>query len=426
MPRALVSFTSLYAATLLMLLGSGLLSTYLALRLSANEVADIWIGSLMAANYLGLVIGGKLGHKLIARVGHVRAYVACGGLVTAAVLLHGLIDNLGAWFVLRLLVGLCMMCQYMVIESWLNEQADSQQRGMVFSGYMAAVYLGLVLGQLALGLESGLGIEVLLWVAICFALALVPVAVTRRMHPAPLVPAPLEPLFFVKRIPQSLITVAVSGLVTGAFYGLGPVYASAAGLDTAQVGQFMGVCILAGLVAQWPLGKLSDRIDRARLIRYNALLLLLACVPLLLIKEPGFLLLLLMAFAIGLLQFTLYPLAVALANDHVEAERRVSLTAMLLVTFALGACAGPLLVGGLMAFFGNSTLYGFSLVCAALLALLIRPQAVTGEHQVAEAPLQHQGMPPLIGSSPLVAALDPRVDEAVVQEQMVDQQPPAS
>ena len=49
-----------------------------------------------------------------------------------------------------MLVGLGMMCQYMVIESWLNEQAEARQRGLVFSGYMAASYLGLILGQLTL------------------------------------------------------------------------------------------------------------------------------------------------------------------------------------------------------------------------------------------------------------------------------------
>ena len=98
------SFSSLYIATVLMLLGSGLLSTYLALRL-AESGEGVWAGALMAANYFGLVLGGKIGHRLIARVGHIRAYVACAGVVTAAVLGHGLLDWLPAWLVLR--VGFC-------------------------------------------------------------------------------------------------------------------------------------------------------------------------------------------------------------------------------------------------------------------------------------------------------------------------------
>ena len=144
------SFRALYFASLMMLIGSGLLSTYLALRLAADNVDGLWIGALMAANYCGLVLGGKLGHRLIARVGHIRAYATCAGIVGAAVLCHGLTDWLPAWLLLRLIVGLGMMCQYMVIESWLNEQADAKQRGVVFSLYMIASYLGLMLGQLIL------------------------------------------------------------------------------------------------------------------------------------------------------------------------------------------------------------------------------------------------------------------------------------
>ncbi|PAU63518.1 MFS transporter [Pseudomonas sp. PIC25] len=429
MRRIWKSFRALYFATLLMLLGSGLLSTYLALRLAADKVDGLWVGALMAANYIGLVLGGKQGHRLIARVGHIRAYVACAGAVTAAVLGHGLIDWLPAWLFLRMLVGLGMMCQYMVIESWLNEQAAASQRGQVFAGYMTASYLGLILGQLVLVVHPTLGLELLMLVALCFALCLVPVAVTRKIHPAPLHPAPLEPRFFLQRVPQSLTTTLVSGLLIGAFYGLAPLYATRQGLSTEQVGLFMGACILAGLVVQWPLGWLSDRSDRAVLIRGCALLLTLIALPLAIMPSVALLLLLPMGFLVSLLQFSLYPLAVAFSNDHVEGERRVSLTAMLLVTFGVGASIGPLLAGVLMKYFGANMLYAFFSFCALILVWRIRPDKVTHQHQVEDAPLHHIPMPD-IASSPLVAALDPRVDEQVVQEQMQSapepQEPPAA
>lgn len=411
------SFRSLYFATLLMLLGSGLLSTYLALRL-AETVDGLWVGAMMAANYFGLVLGGKIGHRLIARVGHIRAYVACAGGVTAAVLGHGLVEWIPFWLLLRVLVGLGMMCQYMVIESWLNEQAEARQRGLVFSGYMAASYLGLILGQLALVLHPALGLELLMLVALCFALCLVPVALTRRLHPAPLHPAPLELRFFMKRVPLSLTTIGVAGLLIGSFYGLAPLYATRMGLGTEEVGVFMGSCILAGLLVQWPLGWLSDRYDRVRLIRGGSLLLLLTALPLAVLPQVWLGLLIAVGFLASLMLFSLYPLAVALANDHVEPERRVSLTAMLLVTFGVGACVGPLLTGVLMRFYGANMLYAVFVVCALVLVWRIRPEVVTHLHQVEDAPLQHLAMPGNVASSPLVAALDPRVDEQVVQEQM--------
>ena len=301
MSHALMAFSSLYFATLLMLLGSGLLSTYLGLYLSAREVSEIWIGVLMTGYYAGLVLGASVGHRLIARVGHIRAFVA-------------------------------MMCQYMVLESWLNEQAESHQRGMVFASYMVVTFLGLVLGQVVFTVMPELQIEHLLFVAMCFSLCLVPVAVTKQIHPAPLHPAPLKVKLFVQRIPQALTTVAVSGLMLGAFYGMAPVFAKTEGLTTSQIGVFMAVTICAGLMAQWPAGWLSDRVDRSHLIQLNAIVLTGVALLMALDLLPGMALMVLTAI-FGFLVFTLYPLAVALANDHVEPDDRVPLSAMLLVTF---------------------------------------------------------------------------------------------
>jgi len=411
-------FRALYFASLMMLIGSGLLSTYLALRLAAEHVDSLWVGALMASNYFGLVLGGKVGHRLIARVGHIRAYATCAGIVGAAVLGHGLIDWLPAWLFLRMIVGLGMMCQYMVIESWLNEQAEAKQRGVVFSGYMIASYLGLILGQMILVLHPALGLELLMAVAMCFALCLVPVAMTRRIHPAPLHPAPLEPRFFMKRVPQSLTTVLGAGIIVGSFYGLAPLYASQQGLTTEQVGLFMGCCIFAGFLVQWPLGWISDRYDRAVLIRSIAFMLALASLPLAIMSHAPLEVLFASGFMVSLLQFCLYPLAVAFSNDHIEGDRRVSLTAMLLMTYGIGASIGPLVAGVLMKLFGSHMLYAFFSFFALMLVWRIRPKAVTNLHQVEDAPLQHVVMPEAM--SPLGAALDPRVDEQIVLDQMCD------
>ncbi|WP_042956333.1 MFS transporter, partial [Pseudomonas syringae] len=209
-----------------------------------------------------------------------------------------------------------------------------------------------------------------------------------------------------------------AGLIIGSFYGLAPVYAAEQGLSTEQVGLFMGCCILAGFLVQWPLGLLSDRYDRSVLMRIFAAALVVASLPLALFPSVPVEVLFGVGFLASLMQFCLYPLAVAFANDHVEAERRVSLTAMLLMTYGIGASIGPLAAGVIMKVFGGHMLYAFVCGAAAILVLLIRPKAVTHLHQVENAPLHHVAMPDSMSSSPLVVALDPRVDEQVVQDQM--------
>ncbi len=413
------SFKSLYFATLLMLLGSGLLSTYLALHV-AERADGIWVGALMTGFYLGLVLGGKLGHRLIARVGHIRTYVASAGIVTAAVLLHGLTESLPAWLSLRVVVGLGMMSMYMVVESWLNEQSTSDERGMVFSGYMMASYLGMVLGQLVLAAMPDLNINLLLFVALCFSLCLVPVALTRRIHPEPLHPAPLEPRYFLQRVPLSMLTSIVAGAMVGAFYGLAPLYASRIGLPTQMIGLFMATCIVAGLLVQGPLGWLSDRLDRPTLIRVGSALLMLIALPQAIFTDLPIVFIFIGGSLSCMLLFSLYPLAVAFANDNIEAEKRVSLTAVLLTTFGIGASISPLLIGVLMKSFGPNMLYVSLSLFAMLIVIRVRPQAISGDTLSDEAPLQHIYMPDGISSSPLAAALDPRVEESYVQEQMQD------
>lgn len=418
MKKTLGVFFPLYTTTLLMLLGSGLLTTYISLRLTSIHVTGALIGAIIAANYIGLVIGGKVGHFLIARVGHIRAYVSCAGIITAAVLGHGLTEYIPAWVVLRLIIGLCMMCQFMVLESWLNDQAESNQRGIVFGFYMAATYLGMSLGQVVLMLQTSLGITTLLLIALCFALCLVPIALTTRTNARHMSPAPMELRYFIGAIPKVLATTLVIGMVVGSFYGLAPVYASMQALTTQQTGLFMAISIFAGLVAQFPLSWLSDRYNRTLLMRINAILLIVAALPLALVPHIDFPVLLVVGFIVSMLQFTLYPLVVALANDLIEPERRVSLAACLLMAFGVGASIGPLAVGALIQPLGGNILYAFFSLCGVLLVAFSRTVKEDESQFVQDAPLPHIPLPDSLTSSPLSPALNPTFDEQIIHDTM--------
>lgn len=417
MAATIRSFSSLYGATLLMVLAAGLLTTYLGLKLASMDVAKVWIGAMMSAYYLGLVLGSKIGHRLIARVGHIRAFVASAGVVTASALGHALVEQLEIWLLLRLIVGMCMMCQYMVLESWLNEQADSKNRGTIFASYMIVSYLGLVLGQGAMSLNPELTIKPLLLVAICFALCIVPLALTRRIHPQPLKPAPLQIKVFWQKVPQSLTTIAMAGVIVGSFYGLAPAFAASQGMNTEQVAAYMATTVMAGLLAQWPMGKLSDRVRRSRLIRTNSVILGILVLAMALLPLSGWLQLG-FTFVFGVFAFTLYPLGAALANQNIEQHERVALSATILLTFGLGASIGPLLASAFMQLGGSNMLYAFMAAVAAL--LFVRLQQVNYQQKQAEkiAPKDYMMAAGDLVGSPLAAALDPRVDQTTVDAQM--------
>ena len=410
MRKTITAFFSLYLATLVLLSGSGLFNTYMGLRLSAQSVAETWVGALIAVYYLGLVFGARQGHKLIIRVGHIRAYAASSAIVTTAVLAQVMIDNMPVWLVLRFIAGFAMVCQFVVLESWINEQTENENRGVVFAFYMLVSGAGTILGQLALTFFTDLDHKPLVFVSICFVLSLVPVTLTRRIHPVVQVPAPLAFKYYFKIVPLSLIVLFISGLITGSFYGLAPVYALKQGLNSDQIALFIAVSVATGLLAQWPLGWLADRVNRVNMIRVNALILCAIVIPMWGWWEIPFWGLLLFSAVAGVLQFTLYPLGTAFANDNVDQDRRVGLSAVVLMLYGMGACLGPLLVGELMRQFDSGVYYIFVSACSGILVLLIRQQKVKGDNLSEDAPTQFVPMYDSLQSSNVVVNLDPRVD----------------
>lgn len=424
MLKMVAAFSSLYLATLLLLIGSGLFNTYMGLRLTAESVSEVWVGAVIAVYYLGLVFGARRGHKLIIQVGHIRAYVASAAIVTVTVLAQVLIDNLWVWLGFRFIAGVAMVTQFIVLESWLNEQTENHLRGRVFAFYMVFSSLGTVLGQLALTLFPRLNYEPLIFVAMCSALCLIPVALTGRLHPALQVPVPIYAKYYLARVPLSLTVLFVAGTITGAFYGLAPVYAARVGLSSDQVAIFLAAAVASGLVSQWPLGWLADRINRVGLIRVNAVILALIAIPLWGWWTFPYWALLVFSCIFGILQFTLYPLGAAFANDNVDPDRRVGLSAILYMVYGLGACVGPLIVGLLMRELTASMYFVFVSVCAAILVVFVRPQKVTGENLSEDAPTHFVPMSDSLQSSNVVAALDPRVDvESDVSDKPVSAEP---
>lgn len=363
----LASFSSLFLSTLVMLIGVGLFNVYMGLKLSADNVSEVWIGALMSAYYFGLVLGSRVGHRMIVRVGHVRAFAAAAAACSVMVLAQTLVSEKEIWVVFRVIAGAGMAVQFMVLESWLNEQIENEHRGRIFSVYLVMSGLGTAIGQMAITLYPDLDLRPLILVAICHVVGLIPIVWTVRLHPAPQLPTPLDFGYFLRRAPAAIITMFLAGNISAAFYALAPVYVIGQNFNTNAVAAFMSVAVVAGLMAQWPMGWMSDRVARERLILLNGgvltfvTLLLWGWLPI-----PFWLLMTISAIS-GVAQFTLYALAGSYANDLVSADRRVGLSAVLLMSFGLGACLGPLLAGSLMRMTGVNMFYAFMTGCSVLL-----------------------------------------------------------
>jgi MFS family permease len=167
--------------------------------------------------------------------------------------------------------------------------------------------------------------------------------------------------------------------------------------------------VAAGVVSQWPLGWLADRVNRVGLLRINAVFLTLLAIPLWGYWGLPYWALIVLSCAFGVFQFTLYPIGAAFANDNVEPERRVGLSAILLMTYGFGAFLGPLIVGALMRELGTGMLFVFVSLGGLVMVLFVRPQRVTGINLTEDAPTHYVPMTE-VQTTLAVSVLDPRVD----------------
>ncbi len=391
----------------LTMMGSGPLTTLVSLRLEAAETPRLAIGVVMAAYYAGLTLGSLLAYRVVLQAGHIRAFAAFASVLSASALAYPLLAHPLPWGALRLAEGFCMAGVFVCVESWLNDRSDAATRGKILAVYMMCLYLGQAVGQFLLGLDQGPGgLRVFTLISILLSLAVLPVALT-RMAPPPLpdvVALSARKLYAAS--PLGIVGTIASGLILGAVYALGPVFArNEADLGTSGAALFMSVVIAGGVLLQWPLGRLSDAFDRRRVIIATLAALTAAGAAVPLAASAGDVALLGAAGLFGGFAFSLYPLCVAHTNDHLARADRIAASGGLVLAFSVGATAGPLLGSAAMSALGAAGLFVFAagVGAAAFLFGLWRLQAR------GPVPSEHQGpFQPLPRTTPVAAPLDPR------------------
>lgn len=370
MLRMFAPIAALMLGLALLVTGSGLLGSLLALRGALEGFDAATLGWIMSAYFLGFIAGTWLAPPLVARLGHVRAFAFCAAAASAAVLLHPILLDPLAWALLRLVTGAALVCLYAVIESWLGAQGSAEHRGQLFAGYMMVNLLSLALGQALLPLAPIEGFALFSVVALLSCVALMPVTWTRLPQPELHAPQPLPLAELWRLAPTAAIAALLTGVVMGAFWGLMPVFANAIGLDAGGVARFMAITILGGALLQWPLGRWSDRADRRRVLAVLALLAALAAVLLAMLHERDWIRDLLL-FVYGGLAFTLYPVAVAHLMDRLDSGQLLAGSGRVLLLYGAGAALGPILAGSLMTRLGPASLFVFSAAALGVLGLFV-------------------------------------------------------
>jgi MFS family permease len=343
-PSALLSWRVVppLVSTALVYFGAGILGTLLPLRLSAMGLSPGFVGLLATAEALGFLFGCLQAHRVIAPVGLERGYAAFAGMKAVAILGLHFADSVTAVFLLRFLFGANAAGLAVIVESWLNTLVPNAQRGRVLTIYVLVVGLFFGAGQLLSQNLNVRGPEMLLIAGITTILALVPMAAIDVRAPAPPRRVEFAMMKALRTSPVSVLACLLNGLVATAFITVGPLYGERIGLTQGQIILLMACVTLGGLFLQWPIGHVSDKVDRLyALIGLGAGTLAVAAVLVTVDRHTPFLLLVVLFAVFGGLAESLYPVAVAHANDRAPSSDYVALSSTLLFVWAAGSAVGP-------------------------------------------------------------------------------------
>jgi len=400
--------TALLVSVALLLAGSGLLSTLLAVRGKLEGYGDQTLGLIMSGYFVGFFLGTFAAPPLIRRVGHIRAFAFFAALAATTVLVYPIwLDPVG-WVLLRVVTGIALVGLVTVIESWLNSQSAPEYRSRVFAIYMVVSLLALAFGQLLLDLQPPGGFVLFSVVAILISVAALPVTTTRLPQPVLAVAPKSDIRQICRTAPSAAAGAMLSGLAMGAFWGMGPVFASQLGLDRAGVGLFMASTICGGAALQFPIGRLSDRGDRRTTLAVVSALAAAIALAVMLMSSMSNATLYAMFFVYGGLAFALYPLCVAHLLDRLPADALLAGVSALLLLHGIGAAIGPAAAGVAMGRFGSTALPAFFVATAGLLALVAGGRRLLRARRLLRPARFH----PMLRTTPTALELLPEIPDA--------------
>lgn len=350
----------------LLMVGNGLQGSLLGVVGTENEFSTFSLSIIMSGYFVGFLGGSRMAPEMIRRVGHVRVFAALASFISAVLILYPTLTDPIAWTIGRVIIGFCFSGVYVTAESWLNNASSNENRGKSLSLYLIVQMVGIVSAQGILNLADTGGFTLFVISSVLVSISFAPILLSISPTPAFETAKPMSVKELFQRSPLGCVSVALLGGIFAAQFGMGAVYATQAGMSVGELSIFVSSLYIGAMVLQYPIGWISDRMDRRQLI---AIVAGLGVVGTMIGFFAGgrFEVLLVAAFIIGGMSNPLYGLAIAHTNDFLDTEDMAAASGGLVFANGLGAIAGPVVTGWTMQIFGPE---GFYIYIGILMAAL--------------------------------------------------------
>lgn len=365
--QVLSSAWALLLGMCLLMVGNGMQGTMLGIRGEIEGFSTFEMSIVMSAYFVGFLGGSRMAPGMIRRVGHVRVFAALASLISAVMILYPTYAEVWVWVLGRVLIGFCFSAVYVVAESWLNNAATNENRGQALSLYMIVQTAGIVVSQALLLTADPSGYVLFVIPSVLVSIAITPILLSISPTPAFDTTKPMSLKELAGYSPLGCVGMFLLGGIFSAQFGMAAVYGAQVGLSVAEISTFVAVFFVGSVLLQYPIGWISDRMDRRYLILIVSAIGVVGSIIGMMLGQY-FALLLVSAFVVGGMSNPLYSLLIAHTNDFLQHEDMAAASGGLIFINGLGAIAGPLITGYLMEEVGP---WGFYLFTGTLFAALV-------------------------------------------------------
>ncbi len=362
MIRSLTPLAALLISDAFVLLGHGLLLTLLPVSASLLGFTDFQVGLTGSSYFIGFVAGCLATPFVLIRVGHIRTFAVLASAYTALILFFAWSQSFIGWMFLRFMIGAMIAGIYMIIESWLNERADSKNRGTILSFYAMLNLAMITLAQQLLNLGDVNTLLLFALAGIFLTLSVIPVSLTLALAPTPINKVSVDFAKVWRHSHIGIIGSIFTGLITGSFWALAPIYAKDSGFTTFQLANFMSAVVLGGALFQIPLGRFSDKFDRRIILILIALCGAIISFITFASSFQAFYagsISTILAFLWGAVGMTMYAICLAHANDNANSADFVDIGSAMLITYGLSSAIGAPIASFFMSSFGHNYFFVF-------------------------------------------------------------------